>query len=48
MAWVAVIFTLSSLACSMVGERFAQTAPEFLDTQAMKAAQIQQRLDRQK
>jgi predicted MFS family arabinose efflux permease len=41
MAWVAVFFTLSSLACLIFAERLVRTAPEFLDTQAMKAAQIQ-------
>ncbi len=35
MAWVAVVFTLSSLACSILGERAARTAPEFLETQAI-------------
>jgi MFS transporter, DHA1 family, inner membrane transport protein len=37
MAWVAVVFTLASLACSIIGERKSRTAPEFLETQAMKA-----------
>ncbi len=41
MAWVAVFFVLASLACSIVGERYARVAPEFLDTQAMKAAKIE-------
>jgi MFS transporter, DHA1 family, inner membrane transport protein len=40
LAWVAVFFVLGSLACSIVGERFARVAPEFLDTQMMKAAKI--------
>jgi len=37
MAWVAVVFTLGSLACSIIGERAARVAPEFLETQAIKA-----------
>jgi predicted MFS family arabinose efflux permease len=36
MAWVAAIFTLASLACSILGERASRTAPEFLETQALK------------
>jgi predicted MFS family arabinose efflux permease len=36
MAWVAAIFTLASLTFSILGERAARTAPEFLDTQAIK------------
>jgi predicted MFS family arabinose efflux permease len=39
MAWVAVIFTLSSLACSIIGERAARVAPEFLETQAFRVQQ---------
>jgi predicted MFS family arabinose efflux permease len=39
MAWVAVVFTLASLTCSIIGERAARVAPEFLETQAMKAHQ---------
>jgi predicted MFS family arabinose efflux permease len=40
MAWVAVVFTLSSLACSIIGERAARVAPEFLEAQAMKVQQV--------
>jgi predicted MFS family arabinose efflux permease len=43
MAWVAVVFVLGSLACSIAGERFARVAPEFLDTQKMKAQQVTER-----
>jgi predicted MFS family arabinose efflux permease len=35
MAWVAVFFTLSSLACSILAERAARKSPAFLDTQAI-------------
>ena len=36
MAWVAVVFILSSLTCSILGERAARRSPDFLDTQAIK------------
>jgi len=39
MAWVAVIFTLSSLTSSILGERAARNAPEFLDAQAIRIGQ---------
>jgi predicted MFS family arabinose efflux permease len=42
LAWVAVVFTLSSLACSIIGERAARVAPEFLETQALKDLHIKE------
>jgi len=36
MAWVAVFFTLSSLACSIIGERASRKGPGFNDTQAIQ------------
>jgi len=36
MAWVAAVFVLGSLTCSVLGERAARTSSDFLDTQAIK------------
>lgn len=36
MAWVAAVFVLGSLTCSVLAERAARKAPDFLDTQAIK------------
>jgi MFS transporter, DHA1 family, inner membrane transport protein len=40
MAWVAAVFVLGSLACSILGERAARKTPEFLDTQTINLKNI--------